>query len=242
MMNQPKGRGEWKRMNEVILLNTSLGKKVDTSGLKTIVDMLATQSTQLNDAEKSQAKEIIEEWINEIQRRMELKRQDTIRFLTVFSEETITPFHHAVANELFDEELADQTNTRIEYETYRDHLTKLREFEKEAPDFPILSLELTEGERLLQDSDFKLKRRKYQIVLAQLQRGADQSLKQWISVLAEHPSIQSLIHQGKLFKRTYKKTLKTCQKTAQDATLNLLISNDETRKALRQLVDYVEQI
>lgn len=222
--------------NAVAVIMPNLFQDINFTGLDTAIQALGNSSNQLSDNEKQNAVGIIDNWEKNVINRLELKQQDADRFLS-----TLNVQDNAIYIETDELEAivnAVGSGAIIAYDTMRAKKYDLDDVIADKPEKFIPDLDTTTEEKLTQDCAFELETQKYTIRVAKARNEAVRAIKNLKIELNKDPNITELASRLAKFKRNIRKFTLDCKEKSELAKINVTISSDDVRTALKELLDF----
>lgn len=222
--------------------NSNLFKDVDFSQLNSAITSLGGASTQLTPDEKTNASKLVDEWTNTVTNKLNSKRYDLSSVLSFFDNRG----YQCRSSVLSDEQLAslaEQTGTTDTFSKIaaQKEIIEIIQ-EKKRPADVYHDINLSEVQNMLNQKQYEMDYHIFQAELNKEDNKLNKLMTDWIKELKKHAAVKDMIAKAKEYIRTYNDVYEQAKQKGQLAKLNILISNAETRDALRSLLDFTETI
>lgn len=215
---------------------------IDLNGLSQAIENIGDVSGELEPKEKEFAREIITEWNDSVIGRLETRSQQMRGVIQFFDHRSADQLLNGESLEDFGHELAAQTGTEKELDVILTANRTLADLEYLAPERPIVSPDDTHAQTIQEENKYQAAKAIHQIEKRKLERKRDSAVGTFKRALLGHDDIKTLVKEAK---RSYNGTDKLVHMTrekGQLAKLNISISSEKAREALKKLVSFTSNI
>lgn len=236
-----------KKENQISLVMDDLFKEVDFSGLNKVIDNIA-EHNEFTENEKQLANELIEQWNEDVISRLYTKNAEMGSFLEFLdTSERRGGFYEHLRDDIdliedYGEILAEKTNTLSEFDEYMNARNVLEDHQQNRPEKNVFGLDTSISEKLEKEKNYELEMKKYEIQEVKLKREMYTLDRKWKKLINENKDVKKLVQQAKKFNKNLNKLVKESREKARLAKLNVSISSKESRKILRELLDFINHI
>jgi len=243
-------------MNDLITKNKAamalpeLFSDFNFEDLNKSIEVLANTNRDLSEDEKQSAVVIVEDWEQNVIQRLNDHKENLSAFVEYLDLDNLyesNRYYHRNEYELDEDqrkELAAQTGTVAELQVFIDAQDELRIFKNTRPDPEDLAddLESSLEDRITARKDAEKDMAIWETKVQRLERKERKAMLAWKRALRENPDIQKLLAYVRKYKRNMSKFTNECTSKSQLARLNISISSEETRTALRELLEFARKI
>ena len=211
---------------------------IDFEKLNSSISKLAASNKTLSADEKNFAIGIIDEWDKSIINAIDEKIQEGRNI-----EHTLNPnmsYYNEMEDEML-EALSKQLGAKTSklFKAYLDAKDALFVIERSAPEGDqIRNLDETAEEYLDRQAKFSAESAKYQLKLAKARKNVDWALYNLKKELQVMPEVQEILKRIKTFTRKQSSFKKACEEKSRLAKINITISDDSVREALKELINF----
>lgn len=215
-----------------------LFRDIDFSGIAQAIDNIGNHSGALTIEEKEHAKEIVNQWEHDVIKRLHDKSYEMRRFLEFFEPSEGGVISNRDMFEEIGEELAKRTNTTQEYQEVVKVWKEIQELRQQRPELPEEREDRTYKQKLEEEQNYKKEKALYELKLKQKSRELYLADKKWKEALKQNKDIDDLVKRARKFVKNLDKFQQMCHDKAQLAKLNIMVSNEDVRKSLRELLNF----
>jgi hypothetical protein len=170
-------------------LEIELFKEVDFTGMRSLVSNMGSYEGEVSDVEREMGLQVIGQWQDSIVGRLRDRGGEMNRFLTFFEV-------NGCKDVLFEEvgaDLAQKTNTTIEFGAVLEAKKALEAEQAKRPNEPIIGLETTQEEEMVAKAEYELEVKKHRIRVEKTSRTLRAVEQEWKSLLKENPQVRELV-------------------------------------------------
>lgn len=228
--------------NSVAAITSDLFRDIDFKGISQAIENIGNHNGTLGVEEKEMASELVAQWEQDVVTRLRDKGHEMNEFVQFFN----TGYEGRVSQqerlEDIGADLAAKTNTYNEYTALVQTLEDLEDLHQQRPIQPIEREDRTYKEKLEEEKKFQLDMAKYNLAVTKKNRELYQYETAWKKLLKQNKEVAELIKKAKEYNKSVSKFQQNCHDKAQVAKLNIMISNQDVRQSLRELLDFTGQI
>jgi hypothetical protein len=225
-------------------------KNIDFEGLNGAIEVLGNKSGELTAEEKTAAGTILGEWNKNVIDRLEMHKDEMSLIVTFFNGGSGTyrryDGSYAIANELFSddqiEQMAEAAGTVPEFEAWMLAKEEHKNAHNTKPYAPLVDEEMTRMETLKAEGDYNLEYQRWDIRRIKAMRAEENARSTFLRATREHDQIRELIKQAEKQRRNTGKMINECNTKTSLAKLNIAISSQGIRDALKDLLNFTKTI
>jgi phosphopantetheine adenylyltransferase len=217
-----------------------LFKDVDFSGLSKAIDTLGDASSNLDSDERKNAIVIVRQWESDVIERIRQYGYNLDSFINFFSKKyEFNPYYRESLSDEQQAQMAAMTGTNDLYQKYLDAMAEREKAANMEVTLVIDDIDASRTDRLLSERQHDLEVTKKNIAIKRAERKVILTYNNWVGELNKDSNIQQMIVKAKESKKNAMKMQEVCHDKAQLAKLNVMISSEKMRTALRELQDFV---
>lgn len=225
---------------DIMNLNNELFKNVDFSGLTNAIENLGNHSTDLTAKEKKYAVEIVNNWNSNVKDRINLHNQDISNILSFFVPDANSTLNATITLKKL-EQLSEAVGLEQLFTEYT-NLTESISSKSQEIQYYFEDPDKTYTENKLVKNKLDYENAKLHIQIEKLKSLQRNKLVTLINEMNKTEPIISLIENSRIYSTTVKKMKNECDIKTDMAKLNIYISSTETRKALKELMEFAKTI
>ena len=231
--------------SNIVIFNDLFGD-IDFSTLNGSIESLAKASGTLGEDEKRAATDILHQWEENVLERLEDRKSDIENFLNFLAGRE----HYGYRYEYLEDEmgmdafadLSKKTKTMKEFKSYLEAKEAFETFLLNAPEEPVDDVTVSYEDKELERREYELLRTKYEIGKKKASRKIILTRRTWIKALVANEEVRKLMGNLASYKRKLNKFKGDCKAKSQNARLNVAISSQEVREAIKELLDFAIEI
>lgn len=216
----------------------NLFSDIDFDGLNNVIDNMANVSGALSDDDKDFARNLISEWNDTVIIRLNDKNSEAQGFVRFFEPNNQDLYLNHLAFEDFAYDVADKTNTIPQYEAVVKAQEELELFKSTKPESVTTDPDLPLTEDIKRRQQYEADYAIYQLRMDKLKRQLSLAITKWKREMGKEKVIKDLLTQSRKMANGTAKMRDAATSKAQLAKLNITISDQATREALKELVEF----
>lgn len=211
------------------------GKSFEFEKINAAIEKLGT-AKDLTKEEKQNGVELLEEWNKLTIKRIREKEADLSTLISCLDmSPRMIGFAHKKENL---EKFAAICNLSNTFHILEDLEEAILEKEKKRPEPYEFDDDLTKNENLLRNQDRMREQVIFEQELKRMKRHFELELKGFLQKINDNTEIKKAIKAAKEFLRNSEKLENQCRDKAAAAKLNIMISNEELKAALKEMLDF----
>lgn len=215
---------------------------IDLEGLNNAIENIARVNKELEPEEKALARDIITDWNESVVGRLKSRENEMRGVIAFFNARSDYEFMNGQSIEDFGPELAAKTGTTTELDEAISAIHSLDDLQNTNPERPVLSKEDTFEERVHIQKEYDTKKALYQMDVAKSERKKAIAIGKFKRALLANKDVQTLVNEAKKSVNGTDKLIHMTKEKGQLAKLNISISSEKARDALKELLSFTTNI
>ena len=219
------------RDNELMVL-----EPINFNELNVSIEALG-DNRALSDKEKEIGVNLLKEWEENVIRKLENKGYEMSRFKQFFANREDYRMDDAAR-----EKLAKFAGTERLFQTYKDMEKAVSEFDLTGPQRPSLDPNRTIAENDLNFGEYEAELTKFNVEKSKVEYKKKQAYQKWFLATRKTPAVKKLLAGVDDYITKLDKYKTECRDKAHLARVNVSISDEKIRAAIREIIDFTKRI
>lgn len=215
----------------------ALVSEIDFSKLQKTIEGLG-KSDKLTDGQRETGVQVLNDWETNVLDKLSVREGEITMLVNFIRNKQDSYYHDSAGFDVMKEKLTEISGTQKLYDAYVEAQMVVMDKKAETPERPVSDITITIEDKEKAYGTYRIEMQLHDLAVRKLETAAERAKRAWERAVRGHSEIKKLLGDLEGMLGKLKEHKATATDLAMLAKMNLAISDEDTRTALREILSF----